>query len=169
MGDWIKIGYTAGEPARRIAQLQTGQPQRIKLLGTIPGDMDAESGLHTELAPFRGSGEWFEGSGVRSVVDFLIKAQHPWYFCRTYMFDGIWERAFKPTPKTDLSAYDDYQVHKITKKVIPEEKRKKASIAFARRLNQLRKKHGIDPDRENNLRRCFFGTSVHPYILAWTS
>ena len=41
MGDWIKIGYTAGEPSKRIAQLQTGQPQRIKLLGSIPGEMDA--------------------------------------------------------------------------------------------------------------------------------
>jgi len=27
MGEWIKIGYTSGEASKRIAQLQTGQPQ----------------------------------------------------------------------------------------------------------------------------------------------
>lgn len=68
----VKIGYTRSCAARRIAQLQTGQPGRLKLLGTIPGDVSAERGLHKEFGESRINGEWFEETAsLMSIIQFL--------------------------------------------------------------------------------------------------
>lgn len=36
---FIKIGYTSANAEKRMAQLQTGQTDKLRLLGTIPGEM----------------------------------------------------------------------------------------------------------------------------------
>lgn len=80
---WIKIGFTAGDPKRRMAQLQTGQPQKLRLLGTIAGEKDAERGLHKELKNYRINGEWFRAEPeILKVIQLLIKQQLPWYHVR---------------------------------------------------------------------------------------
>ena len=42
----IKIGYTGGDPIERIADLQTGCPWRIFLIGAVGGDTGHEAWLH---------------------------------------------------------------------------------------------------------------------------
>lgn len=105
----IKIGFTAGQAERRVAQLQTGQPQKLRLIGTIPGDMEGERGLHQEFEYLRGNGEWFEpAKELLSTIAFLIENQKPWYFCRANrVASDVWESAFRPRKTTDLSAYED--------------------------------------------------------------
>lgn len=56
----IKIGFTADDPKRRLAQLQTGNPHCLRLLGAIGGDTARERQFHSELAAWRLQGEWFE-------------------------------------------------------------------------------------------------------------
>lgn len=60
----IKIGYTGKDPGRRLAQLQTGSPERLELLGSIPGGLEDEARLHARFAAYRlrADGEWFSPS-----------------------------------------------------------------------------------------------------------
>lgn len=78
---FIKIGYTKSDADKRMAQLQTGQPDRLRLLGTIPGEMADEKSLHLELKKFRIGGEWFIPETME-IVRHLISRQGPWYICR---------------------------------------------------------------------------------------
>lgn len=79
----LKIGFTAGSAKKRLVQLQTGQPGKLHLLGTINGDRGAEIGLHEHFAQYRINGEWFSPNHeLIQTVNFLIKNQCPWYFCR---------------------------------------------------------------------------------------
>lgn len=57
-GGQIKIGWSRKVSAR-LAQLQTGSPIPIKLLGTMPGGRAVERRLHEKFAHLRISGEWF--------------------------------------------------------------------------------------------------------------
>ncbi|MFJ7242371.1 GIY-YIG nuclease family protein [Streptomyces olivaceus] len=54
---YVKIGYTGGDPRRRLKELQTGQPMQLTLLWSCPGDYEAD--LHARFAAFRHRGEWF--------------------------------------------------------------------------------------------------------------
>lgn len=56
----IKIGYSAGPPGRRLAALQTGHPEPLRLLATIEGGRETEINLHRRFAAHRKTGEWFE-------------------------------------------------------------------------------------------------------------
>lgn len=56
---FVKIGYTAKEPEKRLAQLQTGNPETLKLLGTIEGTPEVEKALHNYFNRFHFRGEWF--------------------------------------------------------------------------------------------------------------
>lgn len=55
----IKVGFTTKSPLARLKQLQTGNPQRLILLGWYPGNVQQEREIHAQLAEFRLSGEWF--------------------------------------------------------------------------------------------------------------
>lgn len=57
----IKIGVsTTAGVQQRIATLQSGNPEPLRLLKMIPGDTKDEATLHRDLAEYRMSGEWFE-------------------------------------------------------------------------------------------------------------
>lgn len=66
----IKIGSTAGDPQKRLKDLQTGSPEKLEVLAAIPG-ADHETRLHGEFAPYRLHGEWFwrEAPGLRELID----------------------------------------------------------------------------------------------------
>lgn len=68
----IKIGFTADDPKRRLAALQTGNASALKLLGAIKAPPARERQFHTDLAQFRLQGEWFESHP--SVLDTVQKA-----------------------------------------------------------------------------------------------
>lgn len=55
----VKIGFTQGDPAARMADLQVGSPVRLTLLGAVPGDRSDEQALHRRFAHARSHGEWF--------------------------------------------------------------------------------------------------------------
>lgn len=58
----IKIGYTAGAPVDRMKALQTGTPERLRLLVFVPGTMATEASLHDKFRGERIVGEWFAPS-----------------------------------------------------------------------------------------------------------
>ncbi len=56
----IKIGFTDGDVSARLADLQTGSPVPIRLLGTLAGTLEDEKDLHRRFGAARVCGEWFE-------------------------------------------------------------------------------------------------------------
>lgn len=57
----IKIGYSS-DVKKRIETLQTGCPDEIDLLRTIPGSVELERAIHGRFAASRVRGEWFTPS-----------------------------------------------------------------------------------------------------------
>jgi len=55
----VKIGFTAGDPRKRLKELQTGCPHKLSLLAVIAGDQNTEAAWHAEFAADRQQGEWF--------------------------------------------------------------------------------------------------------------
>ncbi|MEV6131766.1 GIY-YIG nuclease family protein [Streptomyces violaceusniger] len=70
----VKIGFTSGDPKKRLASLQTGQPMKLSLLWSSEGNH--ESALHHRFAPHRVRGEWFDltplGDPVQVVEDAIL-------------------------------------------------------------------------------------------------
>ncbi|XXZ47421.1 GIY-YIG nuclease family protein (plasmid) [Streptomyces cavourensis] len=65
----VKIGWTSN-PSRRIADLQSGSPLALRLLGTFEGNAALEAALHTHFAEHRVRGEWFDlGDNPLAVVE----------------------------------------------------------------------------------------------------
>lgn len=59
-GDFVKIGTTKNVSIRsRISDMQTGNPNKMELLGIMLGDERVESNLHAHFSDIRQSGEWF--------------------------------------------------------------------------------------------------------------
>lgn len=56
----VKIGFTTKHPRARLKQLQTGNPNKLKLIGWFPGSLQAEREIHESMAEFRLQGEWFK-------------------------------------------------------------------------------------------------------------
>lgn len=59
---YIKIGRSAN-PMQRLAQLSTGSPNDLVLLGKISGGAALEAELHRRFESLRCKGEWFRTSG----------------------------------------------------------------------------------------------------------
>lgn len=66
----VKIGYTASDtPEGRLRAFQTGNPARLAVLATMPGEMADEQALHRRFAPERVAGEWFRPcAGIFNLV-----------------------------------------------------------------------------------------------------
>lgn len=63
LADSIKIGFTEGVVATRIAALQTGSPEPLTLLAVIEGATRRdEIELHKRFAPLAQTGEWFKAA-----------------------------------------------------------------------------------------------------------
>lgn len=56
----VKIGYTDGNPRKRLRALQTGSPTKLAILAVHPGTRDTERRLHEEFSGDRTHGEWFD-------------------------------------------------------------------------------------------------------------
>lgn len=56
----IKIGYSV-DVQKRLSQLQTAAPDRLVLIGQIPGDISDERALHDRFREHHLRGEWFRG------------------------------------------------------------------------------------------------------------
>lgn len=75
---FIKIG-TAGDPARRLAALQTGNPHPLALIGVLPGGPAEEKRLHRQFGWAQARGEWFRGDPdlCRAVGLLLARSGRP--------------------------------------------------------------------------------------------
>jgi hypothetical protein len=60
-GGQVKIGH-ATNPHARMRGMQTGNPRRFVLLGSMRGGREDEQQLHRRFASSRTSGEWFEAT-----------------------------------------------------------------------------------------------------------
>lgn len=56
----LKIGFTNGDPLKRLRALQTGAPAPLTLIAVHPGTIEQERELHKKYEAQRIHGEWFE-------------------------------------------------------------------------------------------------------------
>lgn len=76
-GPFVKVGRTSGHPSTRIAQLQTGCPFPIELIGLIFGDSGREAKLHSQFSHLRACGEWFRAEPeLLTCIDALLDSQN---------------------------------------------------------------------------------------------
>ena len=71
----VKIGISKN-PKKRLAQLQTGSPFKLKLILIIENRSDLEKKLHNDLKSFRirnYKGEWFLYDGLPSLPDWIYE------------------------------------------------------------------------------------------------
>ena len=68
----IKIGRSKN-PEKRLKQLQTGSPYKLRLLASVRNKGLLEKSLHESLRPFKQAckGEWFDFECVGSFPDWL--------------------------------------------------------------------------------------------------
>ena len=68
----IKIGRSIN-PQKRLKQLQTGNPNKLKLIALFENQGWKEKILHERLSTFRLEGEWFKYECVGSLPDDLYE------------------------------------------------------------------------------------------------
>jgi len=70
----IKIGRSKN-PEKRLKQLQTGSPNKLKLIAVFEDMGDEEYGLHQRLREYkvRSNGEWFRYECVGSIPSFYYE------------------------------------------------------------------------------------------------
>ena len=73
-GDFMKIGYTKNV-SKRIAQLSTGSPQKLELMGIVFGGVDTEKEYHTIFSSLHHKKEWFRYDGILKA--FFSKSRIP--------------------------------------------------------------------------------------------
>lgn len=56
----VKIGFTSGDPYKRLRALRTGCPTDIRIFVMHPGTQEDERNLHRKFDALRLHGEWFE-------------------------------------------------------------------------------------------------------------
>lgn len=69
----VKVGK-ANDVRARIATLQTGNPQDLRLLYVLPGDAELEWQLHRRLQGGRVRGEWFAGPKLPALLRLVENA-----------------------------------------------------------------------------------------------
>jgi hypothetical protein len=68
----IKFGYTAGDIGKRFANIQTGSPVPVKLLGAMKMPFGTEEAVHEYLEADHSHGEWFNGTTkVKEVAELI--------------------------------------------------------------------------------------------------
>jgi len=63
--EFVKIGWTEKNPEKRLAALQTSNPRKLFILGTIKTNKRAEGFIHDEFEYARVRGEWFDFQEIR--------------------------------------------------------------------------------------------------------
>ena len=71
-GDFVKFGISKN-PKDRLDYLQTGNPIRLQLVGSVRGGRRLEKKIHKYLASHRASGEWFKIDEVSAKLVLAFK------------------------------------------------------------------------------------------------
>ena len=60
-GNSVKVGFTTKAPEERLNEIQTGNPNKLKLIGHFPGTIRDEKEVHKrwEVVKAKGGSEWF--------------------------------------------------------------------------------------------------------------
>lgn len=58
-GEAVKVGFSRN-PWSRVLEFQTGSPTKLSVLAAFKASTNSEIDIHTMLAEYRRSGEWFE-------------------------------------------------------------------------------------------------------------
>lgn len=69
----IKIGF-AVDVESRLKTLQTGNSERLEVVGTVPGCIADEKALHAKFSLDHKRGEWFYASN--ELVDYILEVSH---------------------------------------------------------------------------------------------
>lgn len=72
----IKIGKTKNDPRQRLSNLNTGNPDKLNIIGVLAGDDDTEKELHERFKHIRHKNEWFHGT--EELRDFIEKNTVPY-------------------------------------------------------------------------------------------
>lgn len=69
----IKVGITRGLPIERCRDLQTGNPQKLKVLFSMKtiNPEATEAHMHDMLSQFHVGGEWYQRDAVEFLIDEL--------------------------------------------------------------------------------------------------
>ena len=70
-----KIGTTSSTVERRLKELQTGCPFKLRPVKSVVGGLSQESKIHDKFKEYRKQGEWFEFNGhvKRKVMKYMDK------------------------------------------------------------------------------------------------
>ena len=72
----IKIGVAQNVEAR-MASLQTGNHEKLRLIGSIPGDVTTEKKFHRVFAKYHVHGEWFKAAPpLLQFIEFIIEMEN---------------------------------------------------------------------------------------------
>jgi len=82
-GSPIKVGI-ATKPRKRMSALQVGNPQTLRLLHVIPGDVSLENELHRRAKSAAVRGEWFHGEAA----ELMLLLAHRLALAMIECFDG---------------------------------------------------------------------------------
>jgi hypothetical protein len=75
----IKIGFTRKDPLERIAELQTGCPWRLHLIGHLAGEKRHEDWLHDRFDASKMEGEWFrETPELLAAIEEALRSDYVW-------------------------------------------------------------------------------------------
>ncbi len=85
----IKIGFSKN-PLRRYQDLQSGNPEKLRLLAIHPGGAELERTLHRYFKPSRLLNEWFDPTDeLLDLIDNVDQLRH-W---NADSYDGLQETA----------------------------------------------------------------------------
>jgi hypothetical protein len=76
----IKVGRS-GDPERRLRQLQTGCPYRLRLILVALDQGHLERSVHHAMRPYQtryGDGEWFHERGMGYIPEGIWEQALPW-------------------------------------------------------------------------------------------
>ncbi len=73
-GSAVKFGVST-DTGKRLASLQTANPNKLQLLSSIYCSEAVESDVHSYLKPSRINGEWFKWDARAKAIVLLMKAQ----------------------------------------------------------------------------------------------
>jgi len=99
----IKIGR-AKNPRRRLSEVQTGSPTKLRLVGTIPGGRSEELELHAKFTGARLHGEWFIPTS--DLLDHINKLG---FFAPAYEWEAVRERVLERVCERVAWEVSDYE------------------------------------------------------------
>lgn len=104
-GQPVKIGFSLDVEAR-LATLQTGHHEKLRLFATVDGDRQLEAHYHKRWKLRRTNGEWFVlGKAILDEIDRIIAEQSPPNFRRSA--DRL-RPQLRPLPETEFeNEWDD--------------------------------------------------------------